>query len=146
LLSSGASKTQTSQLLLLLAPNFSCRLWPLLHFFAHFLSYEREMEKSKPTAEMEVKEEYNGTPGGTLPPTLFLKDECRFGPPLASSPGTPRSAEEFATRIADFAEQWKWLIGTPPRLSLGAIYVFLPIYRVFVLLWCTQSRPMWHST
>jgi hypothetical protein len=72
---------------------------------------EKENEEVQLTGRME-KEGRNGTPEGPPSPTLFLKDACRFGPPLAFSPGTPRSAEEFATRIADFAEQWKWLIGT----------------------------------
>lgn len=56
---------------------------------------------------MEAKEHSAGE-GTETPSSFFLQDEYRFGPPLSSTTA-PRSAEEYAAKIADFVEQWKWL-------------------------------------
>jgi len=64
---------------------------------------------------MEAKEQSTGE-GRETPSSFFLQDEYRFGPPLAAM-AAPRSAEEYATKIADFVEQWKWLYGTSPLLK-----------------------------
>jgi hypothetical protein len=73
---------------------------------------------------MEAKEHSAGE-GTETPSSFFLQDEYRFGPPLSSTTA-PRSAEEYAAKIADFVEQWKWLYGTSPFTNRGLILLFSP--------------------